>query len=272
MTDKRFILAIIAAHLIGCGSGGPEPIEPPVVSDPTVPVQTSGPSTVHFEGIWQGTVTPDDTQTSSWAIAIVNGWGEMRLLTRDAQFVGAPRRTQSALKGDLIGLRSAGTTWSDGSGISPFTIDGSIASDEFIDADYSGPTVSGALAMAWEPDAHSTDIQTIGGTWASFDRNQNIIAALTFDVFNDDSARISGSHANGCTYSGTTESWTSVNSYDIWQFAMSGCPFVAGVDVNGDYSGSAARIDLADDGTDELALVVALSNDEVQQTIFLYKQ
>ena len=84
-------------------------------------------------------------------------------------------------------------------------------------------------------------------------------------------ARISGAHVNGCAYGGGAESWTSADSYDIWELVVTGCPEIAGVDINGTYSGSAAIIEIEDDGRDEMALVIGLSNEENQITQFLYR-
>lgn len=268
---RKISLLVVIAQLAGCGSGNPEAAVQSLTNDSVGPTPNTGSPYVHFEGTWQGTVIPDGTMTSSPAIAVVNGWGEFRLLTTDAQFVGFPRRTASELGGELTGLRSPGTTWSDGTRVSSFTISGSIAEDNFIDATYTGSVGSGMLAIAWEPSTNSTDISAIAGIWALFDDFRNIVATFEVNVIDDWSATITGAYSNGCTFSGTSESWTSFNSYDISPAQISSCPLIAGVDVNGGYSGSAVRLDVADDGTDELALVIALSNNDNQLTYFLYK-
>lgn len=271
MLIKKIVLVMFAAQLIACRSGSTDRAAETIPDTLQTPSTSNNDPYVHFEGIWQGTITPDDTMTSGTAVALVNGWGEFRLLASEAQFVGFPRRTRSVLEGRLTGFRSPGVTWDNGARISQFTISGSIAGDEFIDAVFSGDAGSGSLGLAWVTVTYPTDISDINGTWALLDENQNHVATFNVDVTNEWEARINGAHSNGCIYSGAAESWTSVNSYDIWELSISNCPPIAGIELNGDYSGTAALIDSADDGTDELALVLALDNDQIQVTHFLYR-
>ena len=267
MNVRQIALLLITAQLVACKLDRENP-----TPDPASGVTPSADSPfVHFEGVWQGTITPEDTMTSLPAIVIVNGWGEFRLLTDGVQFVGWPRRTVSELEGSLKGIRSPDSTWSDGTVVSSFTIYGSIEADNFIDATYAGNASSGSVALDWVSVTNSTDIDAIQGTWMLLDAHQNYVATFEFDVIDIAEATITGAHSNGCTYSGAAESWTSFNSYDIWEIDVSNCPAVAGVDVNGRYSGTAALIDVVDDGTGELALVLGLSNSETQLTHYLYR-
>jgi hypothetical protein len=259
MNLRTLASALIVTELIGCGSGSLNDVEETVPSAP--PDSTGSSTTVHFEGIWQGT---------SAAIALVNGWGEFRLLAEDVQFVGFPKRTQSAIEGVVTGIRSAGTTWNDGSHVSQFTLIGSITEDHSIDARYEGPQ-SGTLSMSWAAAEANTAIATIDGIWALRDENRNVVATIQIDAYSGLAAEVFGSHANGCTYSGESESWTSAYSYDFSPLELSGCPLIDGVDLNGTYVGTGALIDLADDGSDELVFVVALSNDANQISFLLDK-
>lgn len=271
MLVNRIVLLVVCAQLVACGSGDTEPVTPTVTNNPAGPTPGSSNSFVHFEGVWQGTITPDDTMSSGMGIVFVNGWGEFRLLASDVQFIGFPRRTFSELQGNLTGLRSPGSEWSDGTRVSPFTISGAIDEDNFIDATYYGSAGSGSLALAWVSSTDSTNIGATNGMWVLFDDDQNYLATFEIEVTNEWEATITGAHSNGCNYSGVAESWTSFNSYDISKFDISDCPLIAGIDANGEYSGTAARIDIADDGTGELALVLGLSNGQNQLTYFLYR-
>lgn len=262
---------IVAAQLIACGSGAKSPSAPAAVTPSPGPTPSGGIPWVHFEGVWQGTITPDNTMSSLPAIAIVNGWGELRLLADDAQFVGFGSRTDSELNGDLMGFRLPGSTWSDGTRVSPFTISGSIDEAGFIDAAYSGNADSGSIALAWESSNNSGDIDATNGTWVLFDDNLNPVATFDFIVKTEIAALIIGTHSNGCTFSGGADSWTSFTSYNISDLQISNCPLVSGINVNGGYSGTVAILDVADDGTNQLSLVLGLSNDEIQLTYFLYR-
>lgn len=271
MLLRTMTTLVLAAFLAACGSDGSIPVTPVVaINDPPPAAGDSSPF-MHFEGVWQGTIMPDDTMTSRPAILIVNGWGEFRLLTGDAQFVGFPHRTLSELEGELAGIQSPGSTWSDGSTVSAFTIDGAIDEDDFIDATYSGATGSGTMVLSPVLAIESSSIGAALGTWMLFDDDQNYVATFDFDVINQWEAIVSGTHSNGCIYSGSVESWTSVNSYDVWALDVSNCPMVGGVDLNGEYAGSAVRIDVANDGSDELALVIGMSSEDIQLTYFLYR-
>lgn len=207
--------------------------------------------------------------TSSLAVIIVNGWGEFRLLTPDTQFVGYPRRTTADFEGELSGIRAVGTTWPDGSRVSLFDIAGTIDSNAFIDASYTGNNGGGTLALAWSGANLARHVVDVEGRWELYDADRNIVATFSVTRSGDWTANIFGMHSNGCNYSGELESWTSMASYDIWDLNISGCPMLAGTDVNGSYVGSAALLDMPDDGTGSLALVMALSNDNTQLTLIL---
>ena len=271
MILRILALLLIAAQLVGCNSGSQAPDAHTTDNSAVTTSSNTNDDYVHFEGIWQGTITPDDTMTTGTAIVLVNGWGEFRLLTRDTQFIGFPRRTTTELSGGLTGLRSPDSAWSDGTLSSRFTITGSIDGDNFINATYDGDVGGGSLALAWEPGAHSTDIMAIEGTWVGFDDHLNMVVTFDFGNFSTWESSMHGTHSNGCTYSGNIESWTSLNSYDIWELEISGCPNVAGTDMNGEYSGTAALVNVVDDGSNNLALVLGLSSDEIQLSYFLYR-
>ena len=105
---NRISIVMIAAQLAACSSGGNHVDVTPVEINGLDPSQGDG--YIHFEGLWQGALTPDDTLTSSTVVVIVNGWGEFRALTADVQFVGFPHRTGSTLTGELKGIRSPGSS------------------------------------------------------------------------------------------------------------------------------------------------------------------
>lgn len=264
MKTIRYCTLWIVTWLYGCGASDPHnetrvsadippPMPPPVFLDPN-----------HFEGNWQGALTDNANGISSTAILLVNGWGEFRLVTEDMQFVGFPSRTATTVGGLIAGIRSANSTWSDGGRIQEFELSGSIDTDQFIDARYEGESDSGTLALAWATRDEPASLRQITGTWALYDQHRNIVA--TFQV----GGGISGSHSNGCIYSGAVEAgWTSIYSYDITGFEVTGCPLINGIDLNGGYGGTAALFDIAGDESDALVLVVALGNGDNQLTLFL---
>ena len=266
MKTSTAIGLLMLAYMVGCNTEAPGERELATASISTTPVSTT--NTVHFEGVWQGTMTSRLTNTSSSAITMVNGWGELRLLTDDIQFVGFPLRTATTVSGSVTGIRSAGTEWQDGSTTGIFSLKGEILEDEFIEATYEGGSDAGELALAWSAAIQDTSIGSIIGQWVQNDENGNILASLTIAGVGIVEASIHGSHANGCTFSGRTEAWTSYYSYDVVPFEVSGCPLIEGVDLNGAYSGTAALIDLFGDESDKLVLVVALSNDDGHQISF----
>ena len=270
MRIQKIALLLAAVQLAACNSGSGDS-NPAVLSGSlSGPAPGTGSPPAHFEGNWQGTITPDDTKTSVDAVVIVNGWGELRLYAGDIQMVGWPRRIAGRLEGDVTGFRSPGSTWTDGSQISLLSIDGTIDKDEFINATYVGVGGSGTIALAHVTRQDSVKITAISGLWVQKDANQNNIASFDIEILGGWEAKITGTHANGCIYSGEAESWTSFNSYDIPKLEVSGCPLVNGVDINGTYVGSAALFDMPDDGTDELALVLGISSDDNQLTFVLY--
>jgi len=273
MRFVTLVVLLILAGLPGCNSGSSErnlasASGPGPQTDPQpIPMPTA----VHFEGIWQGTATSDVSGTSSPAILMVNGWGEFRMVTDDAQFVGFTTRTASTLEGEVTGFQSVQTTWNDGSRSSRFTLSGTISGDHSIEASYSGNVDSGTLQLALMVDTKLTTIYAVDGVWAVYDNQQNVEATIQMDRYDDWAAQVSGAHANGCTYFGNIEAWTSAFSYDITPFEVTGCPLIAGTDINGTYVGTAALIDIADDKSDERLLVVALSSDVIQITFFLHR-
>jgi len=254
----------------GCNSEGPVGGDGHTVqvASPTMPQPATTTEFVHFEGNWLGTLTSDVTGNSSTAIALVNGWGEFRLITNGAQFIGWPRRTATNLSGGVTGIRDAGSTWNNGNPTSYFALVGTISEDNFIEATYRGSGDSGMLAMAWSPEEQSVTIGSLDGTWVEYDESRNIVATIQIDASGAWQAGIYGSHVNGCTFAGETEAWTSYYSYDVVPFEVSGCPQIAGIELNGGYSGTAALVNLPDDHTDEPALVVAVSNDLYHQLSF----
>lgn len=270
MKTLRLVGLLILAALASCdlnGSSDPGSTVPPPSPEPPPP----GVVTVHFEGIWQGAMTSGEPVNGSAAIALVNGWGEFRLVSDGVQFVGFPQRTVTGISGLLTGIRSAGTTWSDGERISDFDLSGSISSDGFIDATFEGSADSGILWMNQVAVAGPTDIAALNATWGLYDENQNMVATFLITSYSESGARISGAHANGCTYTGTSESWTSFYSYNISALEVAGCPLVDGSDPNGAYVGTAGLVDVDDDDSDEPVLVVALSSDTNQLTFFLHR-
>ena len=271
MITRFTVLFIALAQLVACDSRGAGGAALPAAQTDWVPTIIGGNDPSHFEGIWQGTITPDDTNTTSGAILIVNGWGEFRLLSEGLQFVGAPRRTKTELSGELVGFRSSDTAWKDGSRVSAFEITGTIGDNEFIHAAYSGEADSGLLALSRVTDSSSSSISSLQGSWVMADDNENTVASFQMQTMNSLEASVYGSHANGCTYSGVAESWTSAVSYDIWELLVKGCSGTGGIAPNGTYSGSAVIIDIEDDGRAATALVVGLSNDQNQLTFILYR-
>lgn len=268
---KRILLPTVAAlSLLGaCSPENPMPTRTTGRASTDIAAPTS--DYLHFEGIWQGVITPAASGTSRPAIAMVNGWGEFRLVAGSMQMVGFPKRTATDVAGEITGITSAETTWSDGSRIGAFTLNGEISADNFIRARYAGSKDSGTLDLASSIADQSTEIGSVQGVWVQYDEFDNIVATLQVDVYDGWAARISGSHSNGCRYLGNTEAWTSAQSYDVVPFEVSGCPPVNGIDVNGTYSGTGALIDVEGDSSNELILVVALSNEASQITFFLHK-
>jgi len=264
------------AGLYGCKSNPGGDTQSSAQTPPSSPEQqlpaNSSQQLVGFEGIWQGIVTPDVSGTSSPALVMVNGWGELRLLTDERQFVGFPARTAKFVAGTLTGIRSAATTWHDGSVVSDFFLSGSIDDDAFIDATYSGSVESGTLQLSWAADrVVNTEIDEINGVWALYDDNQNIRATLQIGRYDQWQAQISGFHTNGCVYFGNTEAWTSFYSYDVVPFEISGCPNMGDTNINGTYSGTAALVDIDGDNSEDHVLVFALTNSANQLALFLHR-
>jgi len=270
MIARQFLLLIFCVQFVGCGSGAPGGESSPPPDIPPGPIGQLPSTTsryVHFEGIWQGTATPDDGSTTTRAIMLVNGWGEIRVLLDDAQLIGWGQRTATEFEATLTGIKMAGETWSDGSRNTSFEYTGTFDENTSIEAVYSGDSDGGDLQIHRVTDAESSFLDAAYGTWALFDENLNIAATFNIEAF----YRISGSHSNGCVFLGEIDDWSSHLSYDIYEIEVSGCPLADGIDVNGTYVGTAAIFDVADDGTDESGLIIALSNDENQLTYLLYR-
>ena len=271
MAVTRFTPCLVFAILVACGSGEPAPTSPSAAAAYDPPAPAGSGRLIHFEGVWQGSITPDGASTASPAIVIVNGWGEFRLLSDDVQFIGFLQRTQAGFNGDLLGIREAGATWRDGTRVSTFAVSGDFGVDESIEATYAGEAESGVISLAWVSSDESGSIENAGGMWAQLDDNRNPVAVFELHVRGDWDALVTGTDVNGCLYSGAMESWTSFRSYEIGELIVENCPLVGGVDINGVYQGSAVLIDVAGDNTDELAMVIGLSNGEAQLTHVLYR-
>lgn len=268
---KRILLPCAAALCVLGGCNSETQVPASRASDLLNTAAPPSPDYVHFEGIWQGMVTPAETGTSLSAIVMVNGWGEFRLVADGMQLVGFPKRTASSVVGEITGITSVDTTWNSGSRIADFTLHGEISADNFISARYSGSSDNGTMAVAWATTHSPTRIESIEGLWVQHDQAENIVATVQIDVYDGWQARISGSRSNGCNYFGNIEAWTSELSYDVTPLEVSGCPPSNGIDVNGTYSGTSALIDIADDGSDELILAVALTNEVNQISLFLHR-
>lgn len=263
MKTITFCTLSALAWLCGCGAGDPRNETTVLPPPPTAAPRPVSLNTTHFEGIWQGSLTDGLSAATSPAILMVNGWGEFRLVADSVQFVGFPTRTATSVGGRITGLHSAESSWGDGSRAQEFELTGSIDADQFIDARYTGASDSGSFSLAWSAEAGPAPRSNITGTWARYDENQNIVATLQLG------AAITGSDSTGCVYSGSADTWTSLHSYDVVPFIVSNCPTTNGVDLNGTYVGTAAPIDIAGDNSDELVLVMALSNENNQLTFFL---
>ena len=269
MKKIQIVSVIVVVSILGCTSGNDEPPVSEGGYQAAVPVIDTAP--VHFEGIWQGTLTPSGQSIDLSAILIVNGWGEFRMVAGDSQFVGFPTRGGSTLAGDLTGMKPAGSAWSDGSRVSDFLVDGTINKDQFIDARYVGTVESGDMALTWSKDAGEATPADIDGLWQLENENGNPVASFLIEESGFVTSRINGNHENGCLYAGIADAWTSYRSFDIVPMRIKDCPVVDGININGEYYGSAALVDDPDGESDEQQLVFALSNEENQMHFFLHR-
>ena len=269
MSANKIALALALASLFGCGSGTSDPASPPQNYASAVPTGSS--QQVHFEGVWQGTLTPTGSDQESQAIAMINGWGEFRLTTGDTQFIGFPLRTKSQVSGSLEGIKQAGEEWSDGSRTAEFELSGSIDNNQTINAGYTGSVEIGTMTLAWPSGLDRATLAEIEGTWSLLDDLQNPTASYLIETISGHTSRITGNHSNGCMYAGLLEIWTSYHFYNVERFELTNCPTGTGVNINGEYSGSAAIVNINSDGTDEEVLIIAISNDSNQITFHLHR-
>ena len=245
---------LMALLLCGCergGAGAP-------ASTPLSPLPAGVGHTVKFEGVWQGTITSSNSLQSANVISFVNGWGEISLLTDDVMFAGFTTVVESTLYSELVGITAVGKHWPDGNRTNHFVLNGTIEDDQHIEAQYDGDGDSGIVTMAWSATGRNTQAGEIDGLWAILDNDRNILATVRIDAVSDFKTDVSGSHINGCTYAGMAESWSSFYAFDFSSIVISGCPPEQGVDINGEYAGVGALLDITDDGTDEIVLVVGM--------------
>lgn len=221
------------------------------------------------EGFWIGQMISDVTHEQRHIFALVDSWGWMRLITADAQYVGAIRRvdissTRSDISVDLTGIASPGFGWANETSVSAFTLDGTISPATEISADYSGVDDSGSITLSLDPaGSRSVALWILDGMWASLDSNRNIRA--TFDI---NSGSLYGTDTDGCVFIGdiVADSWTSAYIYNV-SLEIANCPDLDGTELNGNYLGSAGVGDIEEGSNRSDSLLIGVDNG--QQAIML---
>ena len=76
------------------------------------------------EGVWRGTITSNVGSSTREVIGLVNGWGELRLLTEEGQFFGFASGIQFTWT--FTGITSVGYHWPDNSTVGTFSFKGTV--------------------------------------------------------------------------------------------------------------------------------------------------
>ena len=262
---------VVLLLVTGCGGSSPEASQ-----DRHIDTAPSPPGPLPLtpkEGVWLGTMTSDITSKTVDVIGLGNGWGELLLLTETGQLIGFPTEENREITGDFTAIAATGTTWLNGERIAKVSVLGTVSAPFDIEAGYEGGGDQGTLSLILLPSSQKdTYVEQVAGVWSNRDEQQNIVATFLIQAQSSLVAQLTGSHANGCTYLGEIESWTSQYVYDIGSLTLAGCPLIQGLEVNGEYAGSGALVDVPGDGSDELKLVIGLSNDEFQYNLVLDRE
>jgi hypothetical protein len=206
------------------------------------------------EGVWRGNIISDGETGSREVIGLIDGWGRLRLLTDQAQYVGGIYRasdltTTTIRSTQLVGIAQAGFSWPDGSAVADFSLSGTMSPSK-IQASYTGSADSGRIELAFDTSSdRQFSVRKADGLWVLRDEWQNI--AATFEIT---SGSIYGSDTEGCVYDGRIVRdvmGTSVYLFGV-DLNIANCAPVEGRGRNGDYGGHGG---LTDNGNTDLIFI-----------------
>jgi len=235
-----FRILTVVLLLSACGGGGSTgPGVEPVVD------QTLG-------GLWFGTLTTDGVLGNQDLVGITSDDGRFRFVSVDTlgQFIGTVQSSGTDVTGSGNGFAPIGTTWGDGSTVTPITVSATLHQRSSFSGTWAAGTgEAGTFEFNYDPDYEKTSsLALLIGVWTAYDDNLNPIVTFTIDA----DGLFSGQNVNGCTSLGQISIIDpSFNVYDITS-TVSNC-FIAG-----DYAGLGALGDIVDPND---AFIFSVNND-----------
>jgi hypothetical protein len=215
------------------------------------------------EGIWRGSMASDLEAGGRDVVGLIDGWGRIRLMTEQGQYVGgiyrdSDRPNTNIRSTRLIGITLADFTWPDGSVVTDFSLRGTM-SPTTIAGEYEGGGDSGRIELSFdEGSSRQLGVQATEGLWNVRDESQNVTATFRFT-----SGSIYGSDVDGCVYSGHVLKDTIGTSVFLFGIDLNvdNCAPIAGRERNGEYSGHGGLTDL-EPGSDSADLFFIAVNNE----------
>lgn len=288
--NALFLLATFVLGTVGCDGAGDQIVTSSGNSqaddgDNGVETTTSGGFIAGEpgEGIWHGTLKSDSSEHSLDLIGLIDGWGGMRLLGPDSQYLGQIDRhdlqnneAEFTVNGTRIAIN--GTTWPDGSRTVPFSISGTLApttrtgaSDGGeIRADYTDAAVSGSISLSFDPASNrAPSLERLDGMWVVRDETENI--AATFGI---SAGALEGSDKDGCVYAGDMSVDPFGHSSLLFEvyLTVSNCPMTSTTNSSGLYRGSAGITDLQRNSAESDWLIIGVNNEDIDRAITLSLQ
>ncbi|MBT8097746.1 MAG: hypothetical protein HKN35_06710 [Woeseia sp.] len=241
----RIIACFLLLSLAACGGGGgggfssttPAPAPPP-------PVVNELPG-----GLWFGSMSFNETGTTSNAEVISIDSGEFRIVTDDGgHFVGRIQMTGTSFSGTGTGFSPVGSSWANGSTFADLRVDGSIDERQTFDGNWVLTTgESGTFSFDFDSLFERTSApDRVADTWTLRDDFDTAIGSVLID----DAGRLDGQDDNGCMYTGNVSTIDPLfNVYDM-RLTIISCN-----ESSGTYTGLGFLVDVLD-VEDEFAFLI----------------
>jgi len=178
-------LFVLVIHIISCSGGGNGG-------------SSNGLPTESASGIWEGTFHSNILSQDYNSLGIIIENNETRFITDwKAQYVGSIVVNGNNVSGTLIGFAPLGFQFLDGSTVGTLTINGTVATKQFITGTYEGLGDSGTFTLTYNPIYETpSSLSKVSDSWIYSEADY----ALSMTI--DSNGIISGNDADGCEYNG----------------------------------------------------------------------
>lgn len=207
--------------IVGCGGGGGE----------SAPIVT----TAEAAGVWMGSVTESGGTTFS-SVGLLSTDGQLQFVVEDPAFIcdgtqysGTFSMNGNVGSGSVTGYAAAGCTFTDGSTVSPGTINFTISGNS-LTGSYSTPGDTGTFSFGYDAIAENpVTLADIQGNWG-YNLSPTMFSNFTFAA----DGSLTGTDDTGCVFAGQTSVIDPNWSITDISINVTSC---ADTSTNGSYSG-----------------------------------